>query len=185
MADGSVYYSPRETDQFILNPKMTQQVGQEYFPKPEQIIEKKMKLTNKQLKQIIKEELNKIFNENLEEFKLLQNSIDKILSGNKEEVSQAAEALKKAGHILQIEFNGSDEIILTFYRDTMTQRRQVTVYEMVKRKFNKMVSKGDVTINTHLQSKGLLDGFIGKTEYYFNDDYYYLTITFPGAHPDF
>ena len=41
MTDGSKYYSARDTDQFILNPEMVQQAGEEYFPKPEGIMENK------------------------------------------------------------------------------------------------------------------------------------------------
>ena len=41
MADGSRYYSPRASDEFILNPEMMQQAGKEYFPKPEGIMENK------------------------------------------------------------------------------------------------------------------------------------------------
>jgi len=41
MADGSRYFSPRASDEFILNPEMMQQAGKEYFPKPEGIMENK------------------------------------------------------------------------------------------------------------------------------------------------
>ena len=40
---------------FIINPQMTQQTGEEYFPKPEGIME--MKITKKKLKQLIMEEM--------------------------------------------------------------------------------------------------------------------------------
>lgn len=56
MADGSKYVAAGNLDEFILNPEMVQQAGEEYFPKPETIMEIKMKITKEKIHKLIQEQ---------------------------------------------------------------------------------------------------------------------------------
>jgi hypothetical protein len=115
-----------------------------------------MKLTKEKLEQLIMEAMNSNLN----------TTVDDLLSGNKKRVLQAATALQDAGHILSRDYNGPNDIAFSFDRDTMTQKREMEVYEMVRQRYNEMGSRGEA-------------------QYIFDDSYNRLDIVFPGAHPDF
>ena len=115
-----------------------------------------MKLTKQKLEQLIMEAMNLNLN----------TTIDDLLSGNKKKILRAATALQDAGFIRQRVYNGPDDIAFFFDGDTMTQKRKVKVYEMVRHRYNEIGSKGEA-------------------EYRFMDSYYRLDVIFPGAHPDF
>ena len=93
-------------------------------------------------------------------------AIDELLSGDKKRVLRAATVLQDAGYILQRLYNGPDDIAFLFDRDTMTQKRKVKAYEMVRHRYNEI-------------------GARGVAQYYFMDSYYRLNVMFPGAHLDF
>jgi len=96
----------------------------------------------------------------------LSEAIDGLLSGDKKKILRAATALQDAGYIRERMYNGPDDITFFFDGDTMTQKRKVKVYEMVRHRYNVMGTKGEA-------------------QYYFMDSYYRLDVMFPGAHPDF
>jgi len=115
-----------------------------------------MKLTKQKLEQLIMEAIGSNLN----------TTIDDLLSGNKRKVLQAATALQDAGYILQRMYNGPNDISFFFDVDTMTQKRKVKAYEMVRHRYNEIGSKGEA-------------------QYHFVDSYYRLDVIFPGAHSDF
>ena len=118
-----------------------------------------MKINRQQLRHLVMEAMSPTHGQ-------LLFAIDELLSGDKKRLLRAATVLQDAGYILQRMYNGPDDIAFLFDRDTMTQKRKVKAYEMVRHRYNEI-------------------GTRGEAQYDFMDSYYRLDVMFPGAHPDF